>query len=304
MFWPLKFSKKGQWTQNAWQWSQLYISQTVVVNIWVCVCVWLSFVKNSSFCGARTTWNDLWCSRRGQRKWVFSRRLIAVVGQVARTFECWSRLCSIRDGQNVGTARGWTRQESMLSPSHCVSKSVTTPFQLFHFFLVSFIPPFWSRLIACYCGSGYTWTCVPWVCRLWTLDKIFFWWPARLTPILANSLQGRRGITQFRSCCLWNLLILFHRNRRLAAPDADVEDWVQADISRSGKVFFILAHLDGVKPLVHRVHSELGGGRLFPTGMQSTFTFYLQCSSGVLFWKRQSISALSNSCKICAKDGV
>lgn len=63
----------------------------------------------------------------------------------------------------------------------------------------------------------------------------------------------------------------------LAAPDADVEDWVQADISRSRKVLFILAHLDGVKPLVHWVHTELGGRRLFPAGMQSTFTFYSQC---------------------------
>lgn len=81
--------------------------------------------------------------------------------------------------------------------------------------------------------------------------------------------------THFVSSKLW-----------LAAPDADVEDWVQADISRSRKVLFILAHLDGVKPLVHWVHTELGGRRLFPAGMQSTFTFYSQCFIGVLFLKK------------------
>lgn len=88
------------------------------------LCVWLSFVKNSSFRAARTTWNGLWCSRWGRRKCVSSHRLIAAVGRVARTLECWSRLCSIRDGQNGETARGWTRQVSMSSLSHCVSKSV------------------------------------------------------------------------------------------------------------------------------------------------------------------------------------
>lgn len=42
-----------------------------------------------------------------------------------------------------------------------------------------------------FCGNCYTWTCVPWVCRLCTLDKIFFWWPASVTPILASSLDER-----------------------------------------------------------------------------------------------------------------
>lgn len=48
--------------------------------------------------------------------------------------------------------------------------------------------PFWLCLTVCLCGNCYTWMCVPWVCRLCALDKIFFWWPARFTPILDNSL--------------------------------------------------------------------------------------------------------------------
>lgn len=51
--------------------------------------------------------------------------------------------------------------------------------------------PFRLCLTVCLCGNCYTWTCVAWVCWLCTLDKIFFWCPARVTPILANSLQGR-----------------------------------------------------------------------------------------------------------------
>lgn len=42
-----------------------------------------------------------------------------------------------------------------------------------------------------FCGNCYTWTCVPWACRFCTLDKIFFWWPASVTPILDSSLDKR-----------------------------------------------------------------------------------------------------------------
>lgn len=71
-------------------------------------------------------------------------------------------------------------------PEHRVS--ITTPFQWGN---SSQEHPCWLCLTVCLCGNCYTWTCVPWVCRLCTLDKIFFWWPARVTPILANSLQGK-----------------------------------------------------------------------------------------------------------------
>lgn len=47
-------------------------------------------------------------------------------------------------------------------------------------------------LSVCLCGNCYTWTCVPWACRLCTLDKIFFWWPASVTPILVNSLDKKK----------------------------------------------------------------------------------------------------------------
>lgn len=72
-------------------------------------------------------------------------------------------------------------------PKHRVS--ITTPFQLGN---SSQEHPFWPCLAVCLCENCYTWTCVPWVCRLCTLDKIFFWWPARVTPILTNSLQENK----------------------------------------------------------------------------------------------------------------
>lgn len=59
---------------------------------------------------------------------------------------------------------------------------------------------------------------------------------------------------------------------QLSVPDADVEGGLQADISSTGKVLFILAHLDGLQPLIHRVHAELRGGQLFPAVIQSTHT--------------------------------
>lgn len=57
-----------------------------------------------------------------------------------------------------------------------------------------------------------------------------------------------------------------------SVPDTDVEDWVQADISSTWKVLLILAHLDGLQPLIHCVHTELWGGRVLPAGIQSTLT--------------------------------
>lgn len=58
------------------------------------------------------------------------------------------------------------------------------------------------------CGNCYTWTCVPWVCRPCALDKIFFWWPARVTPILANSLEGK-GDKEITQKCFGNTFFTF-----------------------------------------------------------------------------------------------
>lgn len=53
-----------------------------------------------------------------------------------------------------------------------------------------------------------------------------------------------------------------------SVPDTDVKDRVQADISSTGKVFLILAHLDGLQPLIHRAHAELWRGWFLTAGIQ------------------------------------
>lgn len=52
-----------------------------------------------------------------------------------------------------------------------------------------------------------------------------------------------------------------------SVPDTYVEDRVQADISSTGEVLLVLAHLDGFQPVVHRVHTELWGGWVLPAEM-------------------------------------
>lgn len=170
------------------------------------VCLFFFFLP---FCRAHTMWNGLWCSRWGVA--VFLKCVFLLLhsgGCVARTLECWSRIVSIRDGRDGETAREWMRQTSVLSLSHCVSKSMAAWAQnIKHHFSSLLEHPFWLCLMVCLCGNCYTWTCVPWVCRLWTLDRIFFWWPARLTPILASSLRGRWDNTRLKVLfiqCVWN----------------------------------------------------------------------------------------------------
>lgn len=103
----------------------------------------------------------------------------------------------------------WNCEEVKESSVHVVSNSMCLkskearapqyPLQLhFCWGKSSREPPFWLCLIVCLFGHCYTWTCVPWVCRLCTLDRIFFWWPARVTPILASSLQGRQKRSTFK----------------------------------------------------------------------------------------------------------
>lgn len=72
--------------------------------------------------------------------------------------------------------------------------------------------------------------------------------------------------------CVFHLTGMSHQ---LSVPDTDVEDWLQADISSTGKVLLILAHLDGLQPLIHCVHTELWGGRVLPAEVQSTLTIQL-----------------------------
>lgn len=57
-----------------------------------------------------------------------------------------------------------------------------------------------------------------------------------------------------------------------SVPDTDVEDRVQADISSTGKVLLVLAHLDGFQPVIHRVHTELWSGWVLPAEMDSIRT--------------------------------
>lgn len=64
-------------------------------------------------------------------------------------------------------------------------------------------------------------------------------------------------------------------SHQLSVPDTDVEDWLQADISSTGKVLLILAHADGVQPLVHWVHAELWGSRVLPAEIQSALTIQI-----------------------------
>lgn len=61
----------------------------------------------------------------------------------------------------------------------------------------------------------------------------------------------------------------------LTVPDTDVEDWVQADISSTGKVLLILAHLDSLQPLIHWADTKLWGGGVLPAGKQNTHTLFV-----------------------------
>lgn len=60
--------------------------------------------------------------------------------------------------------------------------------------------------------------------------------------------------------------------RERSVPDTDVEDRVQADISSTGEVLLVLAHLDGFQPVIHRAHAELWSGRVLPAEMWSKLT--------------------------------
>lgn len=57
-----------------------------------------------------------------------------------------------------------------------------------HFHTVSLFPPLTVYQLV---QSCYTCTWLPWACRLWTLARIFFWCPMRVTPILLNSLKEK-----------------------------------------------------------------------------------------------------------------
>lgn len=163
--------------------------------------VFLSFLLLKIFfffffcCWADKMWNGLGCSRCG-----------LVVGHVS---SCCSIVVVVLLGllsAEAGSAHQrweewWNCKRVKESSVHVVSISVcfkinggpSTEYQLpFRSGNSSQEHPFWFCLTVCLCGNCYTWTCVPWVCRLCTLDKIFFWWPARVTPIFANSLQGRQ----------------------------------------------------------------------------------------------------------------
>lgn len=72
------------------------------------------------------------------------------------------------------------------------------------------------------------------------------------------------------------VLHLTGMSHQLSVPDTDVEDWLQADISSTGKVLLILAHADGVQPLVHWVHAELWGNWVLPAEIQSTLTIQIR----------------------------
>lgn len=56
----------------------------------------------------------------------------------------------------------------------------------------------------------------------------------------------------------------------LAVPDADVEDGLQADVSGAGEVLLVLTHLDGLQPLIHRVHADVRCSRVLLAGIRRT----------------------------------
>lgn len=77
------------------------------------------------------------------------------------------------------------------------------------------------------------------------------------------------------------LRILFEQDENSSVPDTDIEDGVQADISSTGKVILVLAHLDGVQPIIHSAHTELWGGWVLPAEMESTLTISCSCGYNV-----------------------
>lgn len=164
------------------------------------------------------TWNGLGCSWCGL---VVGHVSLCCSVMVVVLLGLWvlKPVVPIVDGRNGETARGWRSQASMLSPSQCVSKLMEARAQSIHYNSIWVGKLFTgaSILALSHCmlsGNCYTWTCVPWVCRPCALDKIFFWWPARVTPILDNSLQGRQkrhaGMKHYLLMTLWkrNIYIL------------------------------------------------------------------------------------------------
>ncbi len=47
-------------------------------------------------------------------------------------------------------------------------------------------------------------------------------------------------------------------------PQADVQYGVQRNVACAGKVVFVLSHINSIHPFIHRTHTELWGGGVFP----------------------------------------
>lgn len=80
----------------------------------------------------------------------------------------------------------------------------------------------------------------------------------------------------------------------VSVPDTDIEDGVQADISGTGKVLLVLAHLDGVQPIIHSAHTELWGGWVLPAEMESTFQSNGSCSCSEFMPKKYASQGRGN----------
>lgn len=95
-----------------------------------------------------------------------------------------------------------------------------------HFHTVSLLP-----LLSVYqfVQSCYTCTWLPWACRLWTLARIFFWCPTRVTPILLNSLKEKTDTERKMKRVRYDLMVnlsIFLRVYGFFVPYTDVNYWI------------------------------------------------------------------------------
>lgn len=209
-------------------------------------------------------------------------------GCVARTLECWSRSCPSEMAGMVKLRESeWDKRPCCLrlivfpsqwQPEHRISNTISARRWSIRFGSVSWCVYAGTVILGHAspgsAGSGH-WTesssgGQPESRPSWPVrceeDEITRSWKYCLYSVYEMNCVRDTYV----HAILWEQIKLKHR---LSVPDADVEDGLQADVSSTGKVLFILAHLDGLQPLIHWVHTELRGGQLFPAVIQSTHTF-------------------------------